>query len=429
MRRCLHAFLIGVLTLALTTDSARACWYLRRSCRAPRPCVVACPPPRACGVVVVSDVAVGGWSDAPPSGAGCGCGETSAVLVEDVWFDGVVTHGPSTVVAPHAVPVPMESGPPGLPSAIPAETSRPDAPPPPATAAQSPVAPSAPTLPTLQPTVQPTVDPVPEEVQQTTALTEDPAPADEPAPVEPESPAPESPETDTADIDGESPSPADEAEMPSDDAPTAEPVAEEPVAEEPVAEEPAEPAPPAEPNLFEEAEGAPAGEPLGESAPEDQPQPQPEAELPSDSPAEPMEPAEEPVADASDAAPSDDEIPVAGPEMEEGVEEGVEEAGEEPVDPPLGDEEPAVQPDPFDGAGGSGEPLRRWIDKSGDYAVVATLVEVLPNGSCVLSAAGRRLTVPLDSLSDHDRGYAEQARQRIASRRAVEPESGDTASM
>ena len=44
MRRCLHACLIGVLTLSLSMDTARACWRMRHACH-PRPVrVVACEP-------------------------------------------------------------------------------------------------------------------------------------------------------------------------------------------------------------------------------------------------------------------------------------------------------------------------------------------------------------------------------------------------
>ncbi|MEX0669840.1 MAG: SHD1 domain-containing protein [Pirellulales bacterium] len=371
MRRCLHAFLVGVLSLAMTTDTARGCWYLRRVSRAPRPCVITCPPPRECGMMVVSDVVVDGWQGDATSASGCDCNAASVVA------DELVSVGEPAVEAPLAAP-----------------------------AAQPPVAPPD----TVLPTLKPASEPVPVEVQQTTALAEEKPLEPAPAPFEPQ---PEAPAKEASEADANEAAATDEpasadAEKPSVDAtvePTAapevgnpaEPV--EPV--EPAPAEPALPVEPEEPNLFEDAEGDTAtGEPFEEAPAE------------SEDAATDVEPGD---ADAGEAPVVDEEAPAP---------DDSEPAADEPADEP-----PAPQADPFDGAGRSGEPLRRWIDRSGGYAVVAALVDVRADGTCVLDSAGRTLTVPLESLSDHDRNYAQRAQQRLAALRAAEPEASNTASM
>ncbi|MCE9631452.1 MAG: hypothetical protein K8S94_12165 [Planctomycetia bacterium] len=422
MRRCLHAFLVGVLTLALTTDTARACWYLRRACRSPRPCVVVCPPPRECGMVVVSDVVVGGWHGDEASPSHCGCGWMTVVT------DDVVSHGEPAMAVSSALPVEVKNEPVGQPTAVPT---------PDVAAAQPPAAPPKASLLSLEPTSEPVAD----AVQQTTALTEEPPQPESPAKeaaeqaaVEAEKPSVDRTTEPVEEPAVEEPAPAEENVNPVEPLKPAEPVPAEPV--------PAEPAPPVEPeepNLFEEAEDAVAvGDPLEEPSPalDAGSSPAPAAEPAAtedavDADAEAVEGEsgdagadESPEADAEasvdEEAPTDDEAP---------ADDDSTPAVDEPADEPLAEEEPAPSADPFDGAANSGEPLRRWIDRSGDYAVVAALLDVRADGMCVLGAAGRTLTVPLGSLSDHDRDYAERAQQRLAARRAAEPEASDTASM
>ena len=174
------------------------------------------------------------------------------------------------------------------------------------------------------------------------------------------------------------------------------PAAEAPAEPEPMIEE--EPAaaiePPAveEPNMFEEVERA-----GGPTAPIDAVTPFPaDAPLP-DAAAPPM-----PEPPAADNAP--------------------EPASEEPAA-----DEPATE-DPFDAAGAN-EPVRRWIDRTGGYAVVGTLVAVGEDGTCELAAAGRRLRVPIEALSDHDRDYARRATTRLTAGPAGKPATGDTAGL
>ena len=108
--------------------------------------------------------------------------------------------------------------------------------------------------------------------------------------------------------------------------------------------------------------------------------------------------------------------PAAEPEMTE-------------EEPPMTDEEPAAVPeggdsepaDPF----ASDEPARRWIDASGTASMVATLIEVAADGRCVLETRGRRIAVPVENLSGHDRDYVRQAGVRLAKSRA--DKAGETA--
>ena len=215
--------------------------------------------------------------------------------------------------------------------------------------------------------------------------------------------------------------PADEpAAAPEDGNPTEPVEPAEPAPAEPAPAEPALPVEPEEPNLFEDAEDTAAVSKPFDEAPselEDGSSPAAAAEPveTEDAVEIDVEPGE---ADAGEAPVVDEEAPAA----------------DLPADEPLTEEPPAAEPpapeaDPFDGAGESGEPLRRWIDRSGGYAVVAALVDVRADGTCVLDSAGQTLTVPLESLSDHDRNYAQRAQQRLAAQRAAEPEASDTASM
>jgi predicted component of type VI protein secretion system len=179
------------------------------------------------------------------------------------------------------------------------------------------------------------------------------------------------------------------------------PAAQAPAEPEPMIEE--EPAaaiePPAveEPNMFEEVEHA-----GGPTAPIDEVTP-----FPADAPL-----SDAPLSDA--AAPPMPEPPAA--------DNAPEPASEEPAA-----DEPATE-DPFDAAGAN-EPVRRWIDRTGGYAVVGTLVAVGEDGTCELAAAGRRLRVSIEALSDHDRDYARQATTRLTAGPAGKPATGDTAGL
>lgn len=213
----------------------------------------------------------------------------------------------------------------------------------------------------------PTLQPASEAVQQTTAL----APNDSATAEEPEVPA---------------------AQAPAEPEPMIE---EEPAA---VIEPPAV----EEPNMFEEVEraGGPTA-PIDEVAPFPADAPLPDAPLPA-ADAPPM-----PEPSAADTAP--------------------EPAGDEPAADEPATDEPATE-DPFDAAGAN-EPVRRWIDRTGGYAVVGTLVAVGEDGTCELAAAGRRLRVSIEALSDHDRDYARRATTRLTAGPAGKPATGDTAGL
>jgi hypothetical protein len=103
---------------------------------------------------------------------------------------------------------------------------------------------------------------------------------------------------------------------------------------------------------------------------------------------------------------------------------------EAPAEPAL----PATEPEPInifeaeEGGEASREPVRRWIHSHGDRSIVARLVGRPDAASCLLEIGSRRLMVPLDNLSDHDRAYVDRVGERLAeSRRAARP--GDTAGL
>ena len=334
MRRCLHACLIGVLTLSLSMDTARACWRMRRACH-PRPVwVVACEPcapvphPLAC-------IETTSW-EAVEREACSACSSSDHELVTE-W---TVGDAEGIAVDTAVVVDTVES----------------------TVLREEPVAAPAPTLaePVEGPAATadlPMLQPASEAVQQTTAL----APNDSAIAEEPEVPA--------------APAPAEPEPM----------IEEEPAAAiEPPAVE--------EPNMFEEVERA-----GGPTAPIDAVTPFPADAPLSDAAAPPM-----PEPPAADNAP--------------------EPASEEPAA-----DEPATE-DPFDAAGAN-EPVRRWIDRTGGYAVVGTLVAVGEDGTCELAAAGRRLRVSIEALSDHDRDYARQATTRLTAGPAGKPATGDTAGL
>ena len=114
-----------------------------------------------------------------------------------------------------------------------------------------------------------------------------------------------------------------------------------------------------------------------------------------------------------------DAPPAAVAEPAPGTEEP---AAVEPA-PAVESEEPSI-PSRDAAARESREPARRWIDHSGGYAVVGTLVAVRADGICVIAAPGRTIEVPLEALSDFDRDYVATAAERLA--RAAGPEAADT---
>jgi len=369
VRRCLHAFLIGLLTLSQSTDAARACWFLRHGCRGPRVAVAACPRAvEAYGLGCdeqwldgcaawqeVAEVIVAETVIEPVAACDC-CQLEEAGADVIIVGEGEVVGSPSwettvgeaeTVVSSLGAP-PLEDH--GLHDdhdhgdrgdrGVEDHSSTHHVP------HDHAVIPSAPAPgePTLAEPVDPagSVSPVPtrapaEEVRQAVALGEPVAPA-------------------------------------ADTVPPAEPPLEEEVPETELSDEPAA----TEPNLFEEVDQAAAG---------------PAVSPPEASTADPL--SVEPRASGEVPAPEADQAPTA---------------------------------DPFDAAGrGPHEPIRRWIDRSGDYAVVGRLDAVRDDGTCVLRTAGGTVAVPLESLSSFDRGYATAAAARFAAARG--PETRDTAGL
>ena len=362
MRRCLHAVLVGVLTLSLSMNAARACWFARHGCHAWHHVAVVYPSAvyagdgglavESCGRwtepgvdlhggwQIVSDVAVGEGVDVGLSS--CECGGTLVVAEPDTVvaeYDDV-----SSVVGP-AVEHLAVNGHREVDASEAMETIA---------SPQPTLAEPAAVVPVLKPT---------DEVRQAVALGAD-----------------EKPEAEVV-LPAE---PSLEAEPTA--VPDPVPPLEEDVAEvEPPHATPSVPAVPAETNIFEEVDQEAATDaivplPAGESGPAE--------EAPSDA-----TPTEEPPADESSPA-----------------------------------EEPAAPADPFEAADrGPQEPARRWIDQSGDYAVVGVLRAVRGDGTCVLDAAGRTIEVSLQTLSEFDRSYATEAAERLAA--APGPESSDTAGL
>ena len=61
--------------------------------------------------------------------------------------------------------------------------------------------------------------------------------------------------------------------------------------------------------------------------------------------------------------------------------------------------------------------------------MVAKLVDVAGDGSCVLETDGRQIRVPLDNLSDHDRDYVRDAGVRLAAVKGMQERAAEAASM
>lgn len=386
MRRCLHASLVGILTLSLSMDAARGCWYLRHGGRS-RGCVVAsCPPPaiaagwvgaaawEGCGpavvvtdavvmVDVVADVALveGIVADDPA----CSCGEGHTVVVpspqEAVEWSAAAAPAEHVTATGPSVPLPTIAEPIASPAAAVAEK--------PADVADS--------VPDLKPAGETTQA----DVRQTGAIGESvmtPAVEAVPAVVPP---------------------PATEEAAPM-------PPPESPVAAPEVREEPAEEPPPVRKNIFEEVEN------------EETPPAVDVVPMPAADEATPPAVGDDAAAGAADAAASPSETVEPPPAAES--------APPAESSPPL-ENEPAAAADSAAQGAAPAEPTRRWIDRSGGYALVGTLRAVRDDGTCVIASRGRTIAVPLRALSDFDRDYASRAAGRLAS--ASGPEHGDTAGL
>lgn len=326
MRRCLHSFLVALLTLSMSVDAARACWHVRRGYHGTRHAAVVCPPPVAasCGWRAVEN------SEVVPMNACAGWELVSDVVVAEGVTDGMVTLGDHSMIAA------ADGGVVGEPVAPPV--------PAPSTAAE----PTS--VAEVVPALQPTEPVVKADVQQTVAIAE--SVMQPPAAVEP--------------VAG----PAEVA------APAAEPIIEQPAEETaPMPTEPPAPPPaPVDQNIFDEVDtAADQASDVGNAAVD--PSPEPAAEPAVGAADEVPAPADEPTPPAAEPSPALDR--------------------EEPPAPPA---DAAVRP--------SLEPSRRWIDRSGHYAVVGSLRDVRDDGVCVIESIGRTIEVPLESLSEFDRDYA-----------------------
>ncbi len=382
MRRCLHAFLVGLLTLSMSMNAARACWFVRHGCHARHPVAVACPPVVYGNVYGPAVESCDGWSE-PGVDVNAGWQIVSDVAVGEPVDCGVVScdcGGALVAVEPETVVT--EYG--GVSSSVAepavehlAVNGRHEAD---ASDALEAIASQQPTLadpPAPVPVLMPT-----DEVRQAVALGQ-PEMKPEAEVVLPVGPSVEAEPAAVADP---------------------EPPMEEDVAEVGPTQE-TQPAPvvPAETNIFEEVDQAAADAIVPQQAAEFAPTTEEGAGV--DTRAEDRsnsEPAPAPAADAP--------------------------AEELPATESSSQEDPAAPADPFDAADqGPREPARRWIDRSGDYAVVGALRGVRGDGTCVLDAAGRTIEVPLQALSDFDRSYATEAAERLTA--ASGPESSDTAGL
>ncbi len=382
MRRCLHAFLVGLLTLSMSMNAARACWFVRHGCHARHHVAVACPPVVCESVCGLADESCDGWSE-PGVDVNAGWQIVSDVAVGEGVDGGVVScECGGTPVAVESESVVTEYG--GVSSLVvePAvehlavngrhETDASDA--------LEAIASPQPTLadpPAQVPVLTPT-----DEVRQAVALGE------------PEM----KPEADVV-LPAES---SDEAEPAAVADP--EPPMEEDVSDvEPTQETQPAPVVPAETNIFEEVDQAAADTIVPQQAVEFAPTTEEGAGI--DTPAE----------DRSTSEP----VPVPAADAP---------AEELPATKSPAPEDPPASADPFDAADHDlREPARRWIDRSGDYAVVGALRAVRGDGTCVLDAAGHTIEVPLQALSDFDRSYATEAAERLTA--ASGPESSDTAGL
>lgn len=239
-------------------------------------------------------------------------------------------------------------------------------------------------------------------------------------------------------------------------------------AEEP-APKPAEPRPP-EPTAPEEPEMKP--EPTTETKPDTKPEVTPEPETPTlepkpepkpePAPALEVKPAPAPDVKPAPEVPAPDVKPEPKPEppVEKNIFEDVDDESEQPMSDedgsaepadegtepsdepatPAGDDEPAEMPakpedekapsesegdDPFAAhVPMPVEPMRRWIDDTGNHATVGRLVEVHPDRVRILKLNGAHTTVSLDRLSSADRNYVAATGERIAAKPRVTDTAG-----
>ena len=97
-------------------------------------------------------------------------------------------------------------------------------------------------------------------------------------------------------------------------------------------------------------------------------------------------------------------------------------------------ETPAVEPEPInifeaeEGKDAAMEPIRRWIHAHGDRSLVARFIGLSGPATCLLEIGSRRIAVPLDRLSDHDRSYVDRAVERLAAARGA-AQAVDTAGL
>jgi hypothetical protein len=373
VRRPLHGLLIGVLTFSLTIDTARACWHLRRAC-----CVPACAP-AACMPIAACCDPCGSWAvpvqyvvadTAPWMHSEVGCCVADEVVA-----------GPAIVtVAEHPVEAAIDI------------------------VAERPLE--------LAPSTQVAVAEPPAGVESVVAPT--PTPADAPAPnlgverpaQKPEVVAATPTEPQLPELQPAPEPPSDAVKPASNDEPAFEPV---PPVRDREEEPAAEPAVPQEENLFEKVERR------------------------TDSAAEPtVEPAE-PAAEPAPTGGVDPAAPAGGDPGAPANDEDSPASAVEPVVPsppsaePAAPEADAPAADPADTA--AREPLRRWIDATGSYAVVGELVAVGPDRISIRRNDGREISVPLDKLSLHDRAYARDAGERLAARRPAAATSRETAGL
>jgi hypothetical protein len=354
VRRSLPALLSGLLIVSPLAGPAQACWRQRRA----EPCgpvilVAACPPVH--------------WD-------AC-CEPTGELMVAEAVVIEEVACPPVSACCGEAAAVEHEHEPVATGSVVELESVA----------------------------TPPVLAPAGEEASVLRASNEEPTAADEAvSAVEPTAePATQPLEPDDGVPTGE-PSPvAPEPTMPELDLP--EPTIAEPTIPEPIDPEPApappQPAPPEDDNFFEELDAEEDAAAADEAALLDQ------TAEPTAAAAEPLMPdpfsaGEEPAVQPLDepaAEPADQPVP-------DPFAEPLDEDSAEPDPEPVAPEDDVVRV----------EPSRRWIDATGTVSLVARLIEVAPDGRCLVDSGGRRLLIPIAKLSPYDRDYVEAARGRLA---------------
>ena len=353
MRRALHIFCVGILTLCLSIDSAIAGKLLRRrECR-----------PRKCHVVSCAPLSYGSYGS-------CGTCSTNCCVPSDGSSHAVIEATPETsVIAPQAALIPAQepaapiTDPVPVPSVVPLEPA-------------SPVVATEPTSVLEKSDSQVSPASAEEEMPPEKAVTPEPLPEqpDDASPVPPVDSQPEE---------------TVEEEMPEE--------------EEMLEEEPAQTISPpeeeTEKNLFDE------DEPAAEEASADS-QTQPDEEMPA-------EPADDESGFDDTEMPDEDspDEPAAVPALPEEVEEAEEEMQDEPA---ASEEDSAIEDESVNASQfnsgivlGGNQPVRRWIDNTGRHETIGRLVEVHGSSVRLLKSNGRYTTVPVERLSPHDQRYVE----------------------